>query len=188
MNKKMFLKSKFSDEIVEKILKQQDYLFKKMIAEQKALLTKNQYKEAKKRILDRISFFLSLRTYVDEKKALEYSKQYYYKKVRGAKKLMNILGSTQIGCKIFRKIFISGLKDDTLISEIKQNNKNELVFDIKKCLYKDLCDYYNCPKCSLLFCDGDWELFGSMKKLKFEREYTLGQGDLLCDFHFIRKK
>ncbi len=188
MNKKIFLKSKFSDGIVEKILKEQNHLLKKMIDEQKSLLSENQYTLAKKRILERISFFLALRTYVDDDKALEYLKEYYYKKVKGAKKLMNILGSTQIGCNLFQKMFASGLKKDTWVSEIKQNNKEGLVFDVSSCLYKNLCDYYNCPKCCLLFCDGDWEVFGKMKKIKFERDYTLGQGDSLCDFHYIRKK
>ncbi len=45
---------------------------------------------------------------------------------------MNILGSTQIACKLFQKMFVSGLKKDTWVSEIKQNNKEGLVFDVKK--------------------------------------------------------
>jgi len=157
-----------------------------MISEQKPKLSSKQYKLAKTRILERISFYLAVCQYTDEKKALEILKSYYYKKAESASKFLRRLSKSNLGCTLFRKAFVSGLKSDTWVSTIKRNDRDALVYDITKCLYKDLCDEYKCPDLCMLFCDGDWLMFGEMKKLKFSRRYTLGQGDEVCDFHFDR--
>lgn len=189
MKQQQFLKNNFTSQTVNIILKEKNVLLKKMLREQKKRLTKNQYKISKQGILERIAFFKILSQYLDENEALKLTKEYYYAKakIKIIILLVEFLGKNDIGCNLFQKLFAFGLRKDTWISKITQNNSKAFTFDITKCLYKDLCDYYQCPKCCILFCDGDWLLFGNMKKMRFERQYTLGCGDSLCDFHFFRK-
>lgn len=183
----VFLLGKFDEKQVAGILKSYSTLLEKMCSEQKERLSPGQYKLAKNRILVRIAFYHSILKYSSDAQALEYAKEYFYPKTEGARKMMNRLGRSELGCTLFQKAFARGLKADTWVSEIKQNDKKALIYDVTKCLYKDLCDFYECPYLCMLFCDGDWLMFGEMEKLKFERAYTLGQGDAVCDFKFTRR-
>ena len=184
---KDYLYSKFQDEETEIIFQDYTNRLAKMIEEQKALLSPNQYKVATKGILEKIAFFTSMQKYASEEKALEYVKEYCYSKMGGVKKMMKLVGKSNLGCAAFRKFFTTGLKADTWVSEIKKNADGDLIFDITKCLYKDLCDYYQASRLCALFCDGDWLVLGHMKKLAFSRNYTLGMGDERCDFNFKRR-
>jgi hypothetical protein len=184
---KDYLHTKFKDEEAETILEDYTNCLAKMIEEQKDLLSPNQYKVASKRILDKIAFYMSVQKYVKEEKVLEYTKEYYYAKMAGTKKMMRLIGKYNLGCTLFRKFFITGLKADTWVSEIKKDADGDLIFDITKCLYKDLCDYYQASKMCTFFCDGDWLVLGNMKKLAFSRNYALGMGNDLCDFSFRKQ-
>lgn len=184
---KEYLQSKFIDEEAELILEDYTHHLEKMIDEQKNRLSPNQYKVATKGILKRIAFYISVQKFVNEDKALEYAKEFSYSKMAGMKKMMKLIGKYNLGCAIFRKFFTMGLKADTWVSEIKKDADGDLIFDITKCLYKDLCDYYQVSKLCALFCDGDWLVLGHMKKLEFSRNYTLGGGDTLCDFSFKKR-
>jgi hypothetical protein len=184
---KDYLYTKFTGEDAETIFEDYTNCLAKMVGEQKNLLSPNQYKVATKRILGQIAFYISVQKYVKEEKALEYAKEYSYAKMAGAKKMMKLIGKHHFGCAIFRKFFITGLKADTWVSEIKKDAGGDLIFDITKCLYKDLCDYYKAAKLCALFCDGDWLVLGHMDKLAFNRNYTLGMGDDRCDFIFSRR-
>ena len=182
-----YLHSKFKDEETESILEDYTYRLAKMLDEQKERLSPNQYKVAAKGILARIAFYISIQKYVNEEKALEYAKEHSYAKMAGVEKMMKLIGKSNFGCAIFRKFFTTGLKADTWVSEIKKDTDGDLIFDITKCLYKDLCDYYQASKLCALFCDADWLVLGHMKKLAFSRNYILGTGDNLCDFSFKRQ-
>lgn len=184
---KKFLNRTFDEESADAIIKNCSLLLSEMCREQESKLSSAQFKLAKNRILVRIAFYLSLKEYVSAEDALEHTKAYFYEKVKNASKLMMLVGKSELGCALFRKTFSKGLRADTWVSEIKRNDKDALIFDITRCLYKDLCDLYKCPELCTMFCDGDWLMFGDMKKLKFERKYTLGYGDELCDFKFTRR-
>ena len=169
-----YLHSKFNAEETESILEDYTNRLAKIFDEQKELLSPNQYKVATKGILARIAFYISIQKYVDEEKALEYAKECAYAKMAGAQKMMKLIGKSNFGCAMFRKFFTTGLKKDTWVSQIKKDADGDLIFDITKCLYKDLCDYYQVSKMCALFCDGDWLVLSHMKKLEFSRNYTLG--------------
>lgn len=184
---KEYLHSKFKDEEAELILEDYTHRLAKMVDEQKNLLSPNQYKVATKGVLKRIAFYISVQKFVNEEKALEYAKEFAYAKMAGTEKMMKMIGKSNLGCAAFRKFFTTGLKADTWVSELKKDADGDLIFDITRCLYKDLCDYYQASKLCALFCDGDWLVLGHMKKLEFSRNYTLGMGDDLCDFSFKRR-
>ncbi|QUH27822.1 L-2-amino-thiazoline-4-carboxylic acid hydrolase [Vallitalea guaymasensis] len=185
---KDFLHKYFTEIQTDDILTNYNGILEQMITEQESKRTSKQYKTAKTRILDRIAFYLSIRKYLDDDKALEYAKEYYYSKTTKMSNFMKKVGKSTIGCILFKKAFVSGLKADTWVTNSIQNDNKGLNFNITKCLYKDLCDYYKCPNLCKMFCDGDWLMFGKMEKLKFSREYTLGYGDDVCDFHFKNTK
>ncbi len=158
-----FLITKFSNETTKNIIEKQEKLIRQMSNEQRDLLTESQYVTAKRNAFSRIALYLAMREQIEEDVVLEYLKEYYYAKLQGAVNVVNFLGRTKTGCNIFQKLYSSTLNKDTWILKIMQNDNKALVFDIKKCLYKDLCDYYNCPKCCHMFCDADWFGFGNMK-------------------------
>lgn len=184
---KKFLHQIFSEEIADNIAKKHSTMLEKMCFEQKSRLSPTQFKNAKGRILERVAFYLVLKEHVDVEDALLHAKTYFHAKVKSAAKFMEFLGKYEWGYSLFRKVFSTGLRADTWVSKIKRNDKDAFIFDITKCLYKDLCDYYKCPELCTMFCDGDWLLFGNMEKFKFERKYTLGYGDELCDFKFTKR-
>jgi len=184
---KKFLNRTLEAYSADEIIKSCSVILDEMCNEQKFKLSPTQFKLAKKRILVRIAFYLSLKKHISAEDALAHTKAYFYEKVKNASKFIKFLGKSDLGYALFRKAFSSGLRADTWVSKIKRNDKNALIFDITRCLYKDLCDFYNCPELCTMFCDGDWLMFGDMEKLKFERKYTLGYGDKLCDFKFTRR-
>lgn len=65
----------------------------------------------------------------------------------------------------------------------------EIHFNLKRCIYKDLCDQEGCPKLCSVYCENDDIAFsGLLPKIRFERASTLGKGAECCDFHFIKNK
>ncbi|HOF00627.1 MAG TPA: L-2-amino-thiazoline-4-carboxylic acid hydrolase [Spirochaetota bacterium] len=184
---KTFLYQTFDAKTADSIIKNYSAMLNEMHSEQEELLSPSQFKLAKTRILIRIALYRSIKNHTKGEDALAHTKKYFYAKVKAASKLVKFAGKSELGCTLFRKAFSYGLRADTWISAIKKNDKESLVFDITKCLYKDLCDFYKCPELCMMFCDGDWLAFGDMEKLKFERKYTLGYGDELCDFKFTKQ-
>lgn len=68
-------------------------------------------------------------------------------------------------------------------------DEKEIHFNMKRCIYKDLCDINGCPELCWLYCENDDIAFsGLMPKIRFERSGTLGKGSECCDFHFIKNK
>lgn len=180
-----FLENKFDKNTAKTIIERSDALYNEMCAEQKPRLSKDQYKPAKNKILKRISVFKAMREYEDEDKVLAHMKEFYYPKFEKLADMLNKLTGTATRRAVFRKFFTANLKKDVWKTTVKQSDKEALVFDITECIYKSLCDYYDCSKCCELFCDGDWMMFGGMQKFKFQRKYTLGYNNSRCDFHFI---
>ncbi len=184
---KKFLYQTFDAKSADDIIKRYSAMLDEMCREQKPRLSPTQFKVARKIILTRIAFYLSMKKRIDSDEALSHTAELFYKKTKGVSKLMKFLSKYEWGCALFRKAFSIVLRADIWISEIKRNDKDAFIFDIRKCLYKDLCDFYKCPELCAIFCNGDWLVFGELKKLKFERERTLGYGDDLCGFNFTRR-
>ena len=68
----------------------------------------------------------------------------------------------------------------------KRHDSKEIHFDIVRCIYRDMCEKYDCPELCSVFCQSDITAFaGYAPKIRFERLGTLGEGADYCDFHFI---
>ncbi len=88
--------------------------------------------------------------------------------------------------KIFSKMFRKQMGTPGLWEhQFVKDDKDELVIDITKCLWKETCDFFNYPEICKLFCDNDWILVDGLKKMRLERVGTLGLGAPICDFKFV---
>ena len=89
---------------------------------------------------------------------------------------------------IFRRLFLhTMLHSSQWTAELTQNTHTCFGFEIHRCLWKDTCQTCGCPELCQVFCDSDWETFGSMHKINFSRTQTLGTGGTICDFTFQAK-
>lgn len=71
--------------------------------------------------------------------------------------------------------------------EWRKIDNKKVHFDITRCVYKDMCDKYNCPELCKVFCQSDITSFAGYKpKIRFERFGTIGEGSECCDFRFIK--
>ena len=176
----------FDSNISDRIEGNYSAMLNRMCREQEQRLSLRSLRR-KKVDITRIALYLSIKQHIGGEDALVHVTDCFHAKIERASKLMKFLSRYEWGYALFRKVFSIGLRADTWVSEIKRNDKDIFVFDITKCLYKDLCDFYQCPELCTMFCDGDWVVFGDMIKMKFERKYTLGYGDDVCDFTFTRR-
>ncbi len=101
------------------------------------------------------------------------------------KKLMAFISSTKFGAKFFKNSCERVLKSDVWDSVVHKNDENGIIFDINRCLYKDLCYKYSVKELAPMFCGGDYYVFADLKKLEFKRTETIGEGGNKCDFKFL---
>ncbi len=186
MNKKLkeYSLTKFDESTVKQIEENYNKELKQMLATEVKILSKNQFKTAKKAILPRIAMYKSFRKVIDEETAKAYSTEFAYRDFVGFKNFATFMTKTKIGSKAFNKIFLRALKSDVWDSQVNKSDKNCLHFDINRCLYSDLCTKYGCPEFTTVFCQGDYFVFADMQKVKFSRNQTLGEGGSKCDFHY----
>lgn len=61
----------------------------------------------------------------------------------------------------------------------------EMQFNVKTCIYRDLCHKYYCPELYSLFCERDKIAYSNLgNNIAFERKGTLTKGSDCCEFHF----
>ncbi len=160
---------------------------KVMLDKEEKILTANQFKTAKRQILPKIALYKGFLNYYDREESIHYCRDIFYKQILWAKYIVAFLTSTTFGTNLFKKFFANALYSDVWDIDIYQNDKKRLNFDIKRCLYSDLCTKYGCGEFTPVFCGGDFFMFGNMKRLEFSRKGTIGQGEKICDFHFKNK-
>lgn len=69
------------------------------------------------------------------------------------------------------------------------NDKNEVYFNMKRCIYVETTQKYGCPELCPLFCKNDDIVLGGYKPaIVFERNETIAGGSNKCDFHFKNGK
>lgn len=95
--------------------------------------------------------------------------------------------------KLF-KLFTKGVMKKMYPNEgwetewVKFDNK-EIHMNFTRCIYVELTAHYGCPELCTVFCKNDIVTFsGYEPKIHFERNGTLAEGDVCCDFHFVRGK
>ncbi len=71
----------------------------------------------------------------------------------------------------------------------QRRDNEEVHFNIHRCIYKDMCDKFGCPKLCTVFCNSDITAFAGYKpKILFKRFKTIAEDSDYCDFHFINNK
>ncbi len=191
MRFKSFFKNKVSRGVYEKI----DSAYEVIYIEMCNALSSGEWSEAqqkvqKKNILPLIAVYKALISLGVHNEDAEVLSRGWFEE--SAKRVHTVLkGFTHVPffrtmfTKIFKKqMSVPGIWDNKIIKD----GKDEFVVDITKCLWKDTCNYFATPELCPIFCDGDWIVFGGLKKLHLEREGTLGLGDEKCDFKFIFDK
>ncbi len=191
MKLKKFYKGDLPAEMLEKLVAE----YKKNLSEMCAAVstdmwTAEQQKMQKKLI---ISLLAKYRTFlnlgVPQEKAFALTQKWSSDNARKIHKFVKLFSRFPNFRKMFSKIFrkqmsTPGIWDHKFIKD----DKDELVIDITKCLWKETCDFFNYPEICRVFCGGDWILFGDLKKMHMERVDTLGLGAQKCDFKFVFDK
>lgn len=66
-------------------------------------------------------------------------------------------------------------------------DNEEIHMNFKRCIYVDLTAQYGCSELCTVFCKNDIITFeGYEPKIHFTRNGTIADGDICCDFHFMR--
>lgn len=184
---KSFFKNKVSDDVFDRIETEYEVIFIEMSNTlDKGKWLELQKKTQKKRILPLIAVYKSLLNLnVDKETAKTLSREWFALSAELAHKMMKVFTHVPFFKSIFSSVFKNKLKEPGIWSnQIIKDNKDEFVVDITKCLWKDTCDHFNVPELCEIFCDGDWIVFGNLKKLHLERVGTIGMGNEKCDFKF----
>ena len=123
---KKFLYQTFDAKSADDIIKRYSARLDEMCREQESRLSPTQLKVARKIILTRIAFYLSMKKRIDSDEALSHTAELFYKKTKGVSKLTKFLSKYEWGCALFRKAFSIVLRADIWISEIKETIKTLL--------------------------------------------------------------
>jgi len=91
--------------------------------------------------------------------------------------------------------FFDGFKDEiikkafdneNLKCVLIENTKNVISFDVKKCLWFEICNVLKCLEICHVFCELDHYIYGNLSTIKFKRDETLETNNYKCDFEFSR--
>ncbi len=191
MKLKKFYKNDLSDDILAKI----DEEYEKNLAEMCAAVsterwTPEQQKVQKKMIVSLLAKYKTFLSFdVPKEEALALTQKWSNNSAARINKFIKIFSHLPRFKRIFSKTFRKQMATPGIWDhEFVKDDKDVLVIDITKCLWKETCDFFNYPEICKLFCDNDWILFGDLKKMHLEREGTLGLGAEKCDFKFVFDK
>ncbi len=186
MDKKLgkYIRTKFDEEKAINIETIYEKELHKMLQAEQGVLSKSQFKAAKGAILNRIAMYKAFKTYIDDEKAAEYSKEFMMAEQAWFKNFTKFMTAGKWRANTFKWMFSKVLKSDVWDKEICKYDKSGLDFNMTRCLYADLSVKYGVPEFAPVFCSGDYYVFGDMDKLKFSRTQTLGEGGDKCDFRF----
>ncbi len=152
----------------------------------------SQIKTLTKTILPRIALYKVLQEEFAEQEKAYAAVEKYMNTVVGPKLARQYSRLEFIpGCfNIFFRGIMAGVvsKSDNWVTEIVKNDKSSLEYNITGCLWYDACVENGCPELCKIFCDIDFIIYGSMKKVKFVRSGTLGTGSECCDFRYLNEK
>ncbi len=186
MDKKLikFVKTKFNEEQTAEIIKKYDIELEKMKSAEEVVLKKDQYKTAYNSILNRIALYKAFCLYKDRDTAIDYCRENFLESTEGFRKFIKFMTNGDNRTNLLKSLFFLALNSSVWDSEVTEYNSKRFKFNIHRCLYNDLCIKYDCKELAPMFCAGDYHVFGDMKRLKFYRSQTLGEGGEMCDFNF----
>lgn len=69
-----------------------------------------------------------------------------------------------------------------------KKNKDDIYFEVHKCLVHDILKRENKLELGKMFCNADLILYMHLQRTEFKRSKTLIKGGDMCDMHFVRYK
>jgi len=167
----------------------QKALYERMAAAMKGK-SPNQIRTLQKTILPRVALYKALTALqYPEEEAFSSIKEYLFDFV--GKELNRTLRRMELLPGFFwlfrTEMYKQISANDNWDTEVMENGKDVISYNIKKCLWYDACREHDCPELCQIFCDVDYVLYGNMKKVGFKRQGTIGTGAAVCDFTYRRK-
>lgn len=156
----------------------------------KSSWTKKQKNVQIKKILPNIALYKTFIKYgISKEKAKELVRKRAYSRAEKGHKVLAKLFNIPKFSTVFRNFMKRVMSEKEIwTSEIISNNDERFAMDITKCLWKDTCEYFDCPELCEVFCSCDNIIFKNIKQMEFKREKTLGINKDKCDFCFNFKK
>lgn len=126
-----------------------------------------------------------------QEKALEYVRKETHKAATIKRNEMRKIANMPFAYNIYRmavkKYMKKNFPDEGWQTEWVRCDRNEIHFNLHRCIYWELSNKYGCPELCCIYCENDDISFsGLMPEIRFERNGTLGNGAPYCDFHFIK--
>jgi hypothetical protein len=85
-----------------------------------------------------------------------------------------------------KKMMASDASKDLWDMVRKRDDKEELSFDIHRCVYVEILTQYGCPELCKAHCDADiTSMRGLEPQVIFTRTQTIGYGAKYCDFRYL---
>lgn len=186
-----FLTDKYGQSKGKEIFKETNERVEMLLSESKLATSENRKETLKNVIFSKPSLYLVLQERgLDNKEAYNVVYEYLHTVVcvKSKKKYQN-MEKIPFFFTIFKKVFIKKMTtSDLWTGNLMKAEKDCFQVDITRCLWHDACIEAGCPEVCKLFCGNDDENFGELKKIKFIRKGTLGKGNEMCDFKFVRNK
>lgn len=184
-----YINNNFDKQITESICKKADDKLTEL-KENCMEKSKNRRNNLFKSIFPTIAIYHALQMQVSKEEAFEHMRKMISDNTKKtARKMYERMGKLPFFFSLFRKMFTMGLKGDSWDVEWVENNKTNFEYNIKRCLWNDTFERYDCPELCALFCNNDEINFTNVSpKMRFERRGALGYGNDMCDFHFYAIK
>lgn len=136
-----------------------------------------------------ISLYLSLKAEgMDTKKATIIAQSYLIDIKIDKRNILSKIAKNYGGFLLFRKIVKKNYKNDGFGYKLETEDGKHLSFTVNQCIIKNLCQKYECLELLTVFCDSNWTEFCEIPSIEFSRSKTMGNGDEICDFNFLRTK
>ncbi len=188
----MKLKKFYKDDLTAAQLTSIDAEYAKHLSDMRAAVSNNNWSAEQQKVQKQmiIPLLAKYRTLIylgiPREKAMALTEKYSVHSARRFNKMLRLFSHLPNFRKLFSKIFkkqmaVPGIWDH----EFKKDDKEMMVFDVTKCLWKETCNFFGYPEICEIFCNNDWVVFGDIKKFHLERVGTLGLGDEKCDFKFV---
>lgn len=183
---------KHGDDFGKSIYEKGEFFFKKFINEANYRNSDKIKDHMYNHIFPVLAYYMSLLdSGVDQEKAYENTLQQTQRYAEKAKENNKKFGNTPGAFFLFRmavkKVMAKEFPAEGWETDWILCNHHEVHFNLKKCVYYDVVSHYGHPELCSVFCKNDTMVFsGFLPKIRFKRSGTIGMGEELCDFHFIK--
>lgn len=187
-------KDKYGDTFGTNVYEKAENYFKKFLDEADYLNSEIIKGHMKNSIFPVLSYYMSLLDLGIEQtiaynNVLEQTQRYAEIQKEKNQSLGKRFGAYFIFRMIIKKVMAKNFPCEGWETEWVKCNKEEIHFNLKRCVYHETVAKYGHPELCTVFCKNDTTAFsGLLPKIKFKRNGTIGDGHKMCDFHFLKNK